>query len=269
MTDAIKALLAKEPTWFFNTAAIFLLAILVVFLYWAYRGAKNYAEAVNKENKLTRLLEERNSLQQEKLLHKAITEQMSVVLENSTNFIKALNNYDVNNTSNQIQTIIESLATDIKTVVGERHRCGFWVNTDDNNQFLTLVNGSASFPNDYINNRTLDVNRSIAGRSYRKKETLLINDVINDADWVFSDSPSSYSSLICVPVGPWGVITIDGKQEMTHNTVLIGRLYASIIEGLMNNFLIDLRSSEQQQLEAAATLTDENEGGIEDEYEDE
>lgn len=264
--DIVKVLLDKQPTWFFHVSSVILTFILIVVAIWVFKGAKRYYLAVDKENRIVSLLEEKNALQQENKSHKAITEQMSVVLENSITFINALNNYDQSSSVfENIQSIIESLATDIKTVVGERHRCGFWL-AESNNQFLKLYNGSASFPHGYIGFRELDMNNSIAGRCFRKKRTLLINDVTQDADWIVTDSPSSYSSLICMPVGSWGVITIDGKQKMNDNTVLIGKLYASIIEGFMNKFFIE-EVTNLTQSEVAASQEEFEEGGVESENE--
>jgi putative methionine-R-sulfoxide reductase with GAF domain len=244
MSDSLKVLLDKQPPWFFQASSGVLLLILLVFLYWAFKGAKNYAEAVNKENKIVTLLDERNKIQNEQLLLRAITDQLCVVIENGTTFVRALNDYNPFNTdapsvSKHIQSVIESMATDIKTVVGEKHRCGFWVNNDEEDEdVLTLFNGSSAFPYGYENVRFLNLNHSIAGRSFRKKETLYIEDVAQDPDWSLSDNPSSYTSLICIPISTWGVITIDAKQKMSHNTVLIGEFYASIIEGFLNKFSI-------------------------------
>jgi putative methionine-R-sulfoxide reductase with GAF domain len=261
MTDAIKILLEKQPSWFFHVSSLVLLIILGIIGYWVFIGAKRYSDAIAKEDKLVTLLEERNLIRQEKESNRAITDQICVVLENSTTFIKALNNFNNEeyHVNNHVQTIIESLATDVKTVIGERHRCGFWL-ADENNSNLTLANGSAAFPFGYVNNKTLDINNSIAGRCYRKKETIFIDDVSQDPDWSTTDNQSSYTSLICVPVGPWGVITIDGKQKMTHNTVLIGKLYASIIEGYMNKFLLG-QVSDFTQTEVAASVETIDEGG--------
>ncbi|MED4206606.1 GAF domain-containing protein [Neobacillus mesonae] len=268
MADIFEVLLDKQPSWFFQLSSIILTIILGICAVWVFKGAKRYYQAVDKENRIVTLLEEKNTLYKDNNENKAITDQMCVVLENSTTFIKALNDSNNNDVATQIQTIIESLATDIKNVVGERHRCGYWV-ADENGQYLSLVNGSAAFPHGYVNSRTLDINHSIAGRCYRKNETLFINDVVNDADWVFSDSPSSYTSLICVPVAHWGVITIDGKQKMTHNTVLISKLYASIIEGFMNKLLLNLSHSQNdsQNEAAAGYANDADEGGGNDEHE--
>ncbi|MED3792133.1 hypothetical protein P4571_06750 [Niallia alba] len=238
MSDLLKVLLDKQPNWFFTISSLLLIAILVIIAIWVYKGAKNYATSVNKENRLIELLEERNVLQREKDKQAGINEQIAVVLENSSNFINSLNNYNLSDTSNMnqgVQTVIESLATDIKSVVGEKHRCGCWL-VDPNTDYLTLFNGSSAFPSEQIMQKKLSINHSIAGRSYRKKETIHIDNVNNDPDWSLTDNPSSYSSLICIPIGTWGVITIDGKQNMSHNTVLIGKLYASIIEGYMNKF---------------------------------
>ncbi|MGW8428834.1 GAF domain-containing protein [Peribacillus simplex] len=259
MDDILKVLLDKQPVWFFQASSVVLLIILIIVAIWVFKGAKRYSDGIDKENRLVGLLDERNILQQEKDTHKAITDQLSVVLENGTNFVKALNEYNSTSTSVNIfiQSIIESMATDIKTVVGERHRCGFW-NPDENEEFLKLGYGSSSFPPGYAHQRQLSINHSIAGRCYRKREILFINDVTQDPDWTISDNPSSYTSLICVPVSNWGVITIDAKQNMNDNTVLIGKFYSSIIEGFLNRYALDQLSnlaSAHSSAESAAGIS--------------
>ncbi|MEE3951667.1 GAF domain-containing protein [Peribacillus frigoritolerans] len=237
MDDLLKVLLDKQPNWFFQASSIVLIAILIIVGIWVFKATKRYAESVDKENRLVTLLSERNDFLNEKESLLAITNQLNVVLENGTSFIKDLNHYQPPDSVHiHIQTIIESMATDIKTVIGEKHRCGFWL-ADDDNSILKFVNGSASFSG-FAKQRLLKINHSIAGRCYRKNSSLHINDVSLDPDWSISDNPGSFTSLICVPVLNWGVITIDAKQKMTDNTVLIGEFYASIIEGFLNKYTL-------------------------------
>lgn len=256
LDDLLKVLLDKQPGWFFQISSLILIVILIFVAIWVFKATKRYYESVDKENRIIGLLEERNTLQTEKFTQSAISVQLSVVIENTKNFIFDFKDYYDSNSDDSvteyIQSIVESLATDIKIVVGEKHRCGFWI-VDDARNKLTLINGSSAFPHGSIDNKVLDLNHSIAGRAYRKKETLFIEDVSSDADWHLSDVPSSYKSLICVPVGTWGVVTIDGKEKMNHNTVLISELYSSIIEVYLTKFFHDQLSNITVNNAAAAS----------------
>ncbi|USK61359.1 GAF domain-containing protein [Peribacillus asahii] len=237
MADLLKVLLDKQPSWFFQVSSILLIIILIIVGFWIFRATKRYSESVDKEDRLVALLSERNEFENEKNNLISLTNQLNVALENGTSFIKDLNDYQPSESINPyIQTIIESMATDIKVVIGEKHRCGLWM-ADDDNGILRLFNGSASFSNGQTIQRILHINHSIAGRCYRKNTTLFIDDVTLDPDWSTSDGSSSYTSLICIPIINWGIITIDAKQKMNHNTVLIGKFYASIIEGFLNKFI--------------------------------
>lgn len=131
MANVTQVLLDKQPSWFFNISALILIAILLVILFWVFRGAKKYHDAVGKENRLTELLEERNTLQNESSIQKNISSQLEVVLGNAKSFMDTYNEYSKEDKLTKpspsflVQSIIESLASDIKTVVGEKHRCGF------------------------------------------------------------------------------------------------------------------------------------------------
>ncbi|MDC7770322.1 hypothetical protein POL88_15450 [Priestia megaterium] len=252
--DALKVLLDKQPTWFFQVSSVVLIIILGILGFWAFLGSKRFAQGMGKENQLIELLKEQNDLKTQVNTHQSISAQLSTVIENSRSFIDSLNMYrrvdkaDRHIAEHFVQTIIEGLSSDVKSVVGEKHRCGLWIQRDDNGSTLNLVHGSAGFPESYINNRTLDINNSIAGRSFRKKESIFNKeDVTLDSDWTPTTSSGSYNALICVPVGNFGVITVDAKQPMHENALLIAELYASICEGFFIEFTDQFVYDAQQQ----------------------
>ncbi|MDW8515808.1 GAF domain-containing protein [Priestia flexa] len=234
--DGLKVLLDKQPTWFFQVSSIVLILILIALGYWAFLGSKRFAQGMDKENQLIELLREQNDLKGKINEHEKISLQLSTVLENARSFVDSLNTYrkkerlDRDTPNYFVQRIVEGLSSDIKSVVGEKHRCGLWL-PDIDNKTLTLTHGSAGFQETYIG-KTLDINHSIAGRSVRKNESIFINDVTKDSDWTPTKSSGSYTALICVPIGDFGVITVDAKQPMHDNALLITELYASICEGL-------------------------------------
>jgi putative methionine-R-sulfoxide reductase with GAF domain len=239
--DIIKIIIEKQPSWFFNVASVIMLVILIILGYWIFLGAKRYADAVGKENTLISLQQQLSDQKEITALYRNTSSQLASVVQNARIFINSLNEYRNDSDARLdkahflIQRIVEALASDIKSNGGERHRCGLWFENIDEG-VLYLANGSAGFPDSYIGNRTLGIHESIAGRAYRKKQTIKIDNVENDSDWSPSDTPSSYKALICVPVGSWGVLTIDAKEPMDENAVLIGELYASIIEGILDEF---------------------------------
>ncbi|WJQ07672.1 hypothetical protein QT235_03180 [Geobacillus stearothermophilus] len=239
MTDILKIIVEKQPDWFFNVSSLILLAILIIIGGWAFIGAKRLADSVNKENKLISLQKQVSDQKDMINTYENTASQLATVVQNARLFINSLN--ELRNTTNPqaeeanflIQRIIEALASDIKSNGRERHRCGLWFE-DVKSGVLYLAHASAGFPHSYIGNRTLGIHESIAGRAYRKKRTIKIDNVESDSDWSPSETPSSYKSLICVPVNSWGVLTIDAKEPMDDNAVLIGELYASIIEGILD-----------------------------------
>lgn len=236
-SEIIKVIIEKQPSWFFNIAAVIMLAILAIIGYWVFKGAKQYAESINKENRLISLQQQLSDQKDITSSYKNTSSQLASVVQNARLFINSLNEFrdstQVEVAYFLIQRIVEALASDIKSNGGERHRCGIWFENVDEG-VLYLAHASAGFPHSYIGNRTLGMHESIAGRAYRKKRTIKIDDVQSDSDWNPSDTPSSYRALICVPVASWGVLTIDAKEPMDENAVLIGELYASIIEGILD-----------------------------------
>ena len=240
----------RLPDWAFTASTIIFLGILIVIAYFISVGTKRYADAAGKENRLVGLQDEHRDLIIQKNKYVSEATQLQTVLMNSRSFINSLN--ELSNTDNPshtflIQRIVEGLASDIKSQGGDRHRCGFWI---AENGVLTLTSGSAGFPESYIGNRELDINNSIAGRCFRKKQSINIPDVTIDNDWSSVDSSNSYKALICIPVMSWGVITIDAKEPMGENALLIGELYSTIIEGIFNDFMNRLETTAIQQTAA-------------------
>ncbi|MFP7273735.1 GAF domain-containing protein [Bacillus paralicheniformis] len=240
MGDIVSAFLDKSPPWFFIISSIILIVILIIIGVFVYIAVKRFADNANKENKVIKLLEERETLKNENLHNKLLTEQLTVAISNAKTFVDLLVLIQKNRSGSTgddvlhaINKILEGLTAVIKTDIGEMHRCGFWINDDTG---LRLLCGSSGFPLDYPGNRVLDINHSIAGRCFRKSESINIVDVTKDADWKESDSSNTYSSLICIPISEWGVVTIDAKREMSDNTLQIGQLYCSIISGILGEY---------------------------------
>jgi hypothetical protein len=239
--DFWKEMLGKFPDFFFVVAALIVLFILIVIGIWVSIGAKRFADSMGKENRLISLQEEMIKEKEENKINSDIASLLKTVIENTESHIHHLNRIknQVESYSAQaleyrqlIQQLINSLSNDIKFNPGERHRCGLWVEDEDTgNKSLILVVGSTGFPPDYILNRVLNIDRSIAGNCFRKKQVIKRDNVLVDEDWEKNrHSNSNYTALICVPISDMGVLTIDALKPMKEEILCIAQIYARIIE---------------------------------------
>ncbi|MFB7034567.1 GAF domain-containing protein [Bacillus altitudinis] len=245
MVEIITAVLDKSPPWLHIISSLILIVILLIITYFVFIAAKRYADNVNKENKIISLQSENSKLEKKNSELESINEQFLVVLSNAKNLMQLLHSHGIDTglideqlTEKTIQRVVETLAADIKYTIGEKHRVGFWMDLEDS---LFLAHASAGFPLDYVFQRKLDIHHSIAGRCHRKQEVLKIDDVKMDPDWRNSDSESSYSALICIPIKDWGVITIDAKEKMSNNTLQVGLLYCSILANILDHIRLSNR----------------------------
>lgn len=242
----------RLPDWAFVASSVIFLILLGIITYFISLATKKYADAVGQENRIITLQEENKNIFLENQVYSSSTAQLQTVLMNSRTFVNSLNRLSTTENppyDSLIQRVIEGLASDVKANGGERHRCGFWIELQDKG-VLSLLNGSAGFSESYIDKRTLDINNSIAGRCFRKKQSINLPDVTIDTDWSSADSSGSYKALICIPVGLWGVITIDAKKPMEENALLIGEFYSSIIEGIFDDFMSRITSETINQTAA-------------------
>lgn len=255
-------LFSRTPGWFFVCASIIILIALAGAAYWIVLSAKKFSDSLGKESTLIELKDKVNQLNREKEYHENVSSKLLTVIENTRLFLNSINENrgQLANYSYVIQRIVETLAYDVKTKSGEKHRCGFWI-PDHNNQELRLINGSSGFPDHYIQSRKLGFDESIAGRSFRKLELINCEDVYKDAD--YSPSNSGYKSLICVPVNEVGVLTIDGISPFDKSAESIAELYGTMIESVfVEMYIREFTSSD----EAAYTRDDDDREGNEDEY---
>lgn len=243
---AITELFNKLPNWAFVIASIVLIVLLIGISVLVWIAVKRYAEAVGRENKVIQLQEDLAIQKESANIQRNATSQLQSVIMNARSYVNSLNRTrhqtDTPDFSSFVQRIIEAIASDVKAHGGERHRCGLWLENRDSG-VLKLIHGSAGFPEHYLNNKELDINDSIAGRSFRKKQVVKVDNVEEDSDWSASDSSNSYSALICIPIGEWGVITIDARSPMNENAQLIGELYGSIVEGIFDELFYQLSLS--------------------------
>lgn len=252
MDKVIIEIIKNLPSWFFTIAALILLCGMIAAFWWLVQGSKRFSDAIGREN---RVIEIQNELVVEKNRTREnveIANQLMTALENIKPFIESLNQVRTESEDGAsvrsqagylVQRVVESLVSEVKHLPGERHRCGLWFREED---LLTLTVASTGFPSNYVNNRVLSVNKSIAGTALRRQQTIKRDNVQEDEDWEPNpSSSSSYKAIICIPLSNWGVLTIDAMKPMKDEVVVIGELYAKIIEGGMHEFFRGLSLEEQ------------------------
>lgn len=151
----------KLPDWFYQGASGLILIALASFFYITLVGStkiKNMISTLLKHDEHVKELQtSMDNLRIEHTIKQQTAEQLSNVLFNIKPMIDTLNNlknipdhevrmYEANNL---IQRALDTLASDIKTESGGRHRCGMWV---VNEERLQLVYASHYFPKHYIGN---------------------------------------------------------------------------------------------------------------------
>lgn len=258
MEAILKGIIDKMPPWFFIGAGVLILIALAIFLYFVIFGTsrltKMFSSIINRDSKIEELHDKYHELQMQCEKNDAKAHQFSTASSNIRSILETLNDIrkrtepahqTLSEINSLLQRCLDCLASDVKERAGGSHRCGFWVHTDQG-PVLTLALASSGFPKHYIGNRQLDIHRSIAGRSLRKNQLLNIANVRADSDWELNaDSRSNYTSLICVPIGGYSVITLDGHQEMGSEVELIADLYATVIDGILieqNAAFVNLRA---------------------------
>lgn len=240
-------LLDRLPPWFFTWAALAVLIGVALAVWWLGTGAHKFWKIMNAQQQtldLTRSLaieEERSRILNSR------AEQVATSLVNVAHLVGAaaglssLTGTELRRAAEVlVQRAVDVTAADVKHRPGDHHRCGMWVEEDGE---LTLLWGSAGFSTDYVLRRKLRVDKSLAGVAFRRKKTVVWDNVRKEDDWEENpDSTSSYSSLICIPVvldigsDPVGIITIDGLNPMTNEARLIGEAYGKVVELTLGEF---------------------------------
>ncbi|RKD21111.1 hypothetical protein BEP19_15670 [Ammoniphilus oxalaticus] len=248
MSDFWKELFARMPDWLLNTAALVIIAAVIIMLFWFILAARKFSETMGNENRVIQLQDDLIIERKQSQINEDISSQAVTTLQNMKNYISALNDIRFSFTyedpniytykvTSLIQRLIDGLAADVKLSPGERHRCGVWL---ENNGILKLRYASSGFPENYIGVRELSIEHSLAGKSFRRKQTVKYTDVTEEEDWEKNPASSSdYTALICIPMAGWGVLTIDALKPMRDEVSIIGELYGALIESAVIEFLIN------------------------------
>ncbi|WP_225445415.1 GAF domain-containing protein [Paenibacillus arenosi] len=243
MEAVIKVLLDKLPPWGYHLFAVVLAVGLLFYFVRTMYINKKFSEMITdvlkRDERLQGYQEKMEQVQTDKLHSEQAAQQTISALRNMKPFLETLNDlrstqdaYNVlTDTSFLMQRMLDMIAIDMKRKPGGHHRCGIWLYAD---QKLTLRFASAGFPKHYVGERQLHVDRSVAGRSYRKQSIIQCADVTRDEDWERNtDSKSPYQTLLCLPLGSYGVMTVDGIEPFSEASRLIGELYAEIATGVL------------------------------------
>lgn len=255
LQSIITKILEKLPDWFFHAAGIVLLLGIGLFLYYTIFGTRKLASifsgVVKLDEKIDKLNTELKEQKEKAVNFEAEAEQLKTACHNIVPVMELLlkirteddPKVKMGECGTVIQKCLDTLASDIKTKAGGMHRCGLWVKQDES---LCLAVASSGFPKNYVGNRVLHIDRSIAGRCLRRRQFINLDDVTTDSDWEKNEeSKSKYKSLICVPISDWLVLTIDGYQPLNESIQLLSELYATILEAITHEQLEALMSFDE------------------------
>lgn len=248
MNNVLIELLDRLPAWSYHVFASIIAFGIFLFIIKVFSKDQKISNLIDRSldlvndqklyyNQIDKLKEENRALKYEVTQFTScinnVKEIYKTLLEAKLSSSRTENHHV---TSDLLQRAIESLAYNIKSVSGDNHRVGIW--SKHNEDELILIRASSGFPNDYVGQRKLELNRSIAGRCFRKGESINCPNVLADEDWVSNpQSSSQYKSLICIPLYGWGVLTIDAFQPLNDSCLIIGELYSSIINEIMLEYI--------------------------------
>lgn len=243
MEGIIRGMLDKLPPWSYQVFALVICAGLIFYfvrtLYINKRFTEMVADVIKRDDRVQSVQEKMDKLRASQVQSEHSSQQMISALRNLKVFMDTFNDLKQTNdayvvlteTGFLMQRMLDMLAIDMKLKPGGHHRCGIWLHADS---FLTMRFASAGFPKHYVGERQFHVDRSVAGRSYRKQAIVHSSEVRKDEDWEANvDSKSPYQSLLCLPLGEFGVLTIDGLEPFPEAGRAIGEMYAALATGIL------------------------------------
>jgi len=243
MEGIIKMMLDKLPPWSFQMFAIVIGAALIFYfvrtLYMNKKFGDMVTDILTREDRVQTYQQKVDTLRTAQIDSEHSAQQTLSALRNLRTFVDTLNDvrqmedaYAVLTESGfLLQRMLDMLAIDMKLKPGGHHRCGIWLHAES---ALTLRFASAGFPKQYVGERQLHVDRSVAGRSYRKQVIVHSPEVRKDEDWEMNaDSKSPYQALLCYPLGDYGILTIDGLDPFSEAGRVIGEMYAALVTGVL------------------------------------
>lgn len=244
MGEFAKELANKLYPWHIHVIGGLIVAGIALFIFYTFWGIRKYTDAFSKilgrDDRIKDLQERIDNEKKTRENCELIADQVTTSLFNIKTFIDTLNSIRLeedldektSESLNLIQRMLDQLSNDVKVRGGAQHRCGIWIVTEYDRNILKLQFTSSGFPRNYKGNRILEINDSLAGKTFNKKQKQNIKNVKEDKDWKpspFTDEVR-YKSLICIPLGSFGVLTIDGEEPMSEECELISEVYASLIE---------------------------------------
>lgn len=193
MNSVFKEIIDKLPPWAFHAFGMIILLALCVFLYFMMFGAKKlstiFQSILKRDDRIEDLHDKLNAEKEKSSRFESESLQMTTACNNLRPILEALNNIRVEadhtvrwqEIHQLMQKCLDTLASDIKTKAGGLHRCGLWWKQPPDE--LILMVASSGFPKNYAGKRSLNINRSIAGRCNRRMQVINVDDVSQDKDW--------------------------------------------------------------------------------------
>ncbi|MCG7407565.1 type VI secretion system transmembrane protein TssO [Paenibacillus sp. ACRRX] len=243
MEAIIKAMLEKLPPWGYHLFTVVISAGIIFYffktLYINKKLSDMVSDVMTRDERMQTYQEKLDTLRTSQMDSEHAAQQSLSALRNLKTFTDTCSDLRMlldpymalTESAFLLQRMLDMLAIDMKMKPGGHHRCGIWLYAD---QTLTLRFASAGFPKKYVGERQLHVDRSVAGRSFRKQTAVHCSDVKKDEDWERNlDSKSPYQSLLCLSLGVHGVLTIDGLEPFHEAGRVIADMYASLMIGVL------------------------------------
>lgn len=237
----------RFPEWFFIIVSILFIIAITVGLWYAVLGAKKFQDTMNRESSIIELKDKVSSLEEELFYHKGLSQQLHTSMLSIQQFLLNYNKMkikefeiDSHNHLEVMQRLVDSLASDIKSNTGDRHRCGIWMESEKE---LTLIIGSSEFPMEYLHVKKLDIDHTIGGKAYRQNRLIHLLDVRKDSDWKENvESTFKYNSMVAIPLSSFGVLTIDAIHPIKKELVCVIQAYARLIEIVFLDFVAEKKT---------------------------
>ncbi|SDI86644.1 GAF domain-containing protein [Natribacillus halophilus] len=226
----------RFPDWIYAIAGVIFIAGGVILIFQVTRISNKFAKAVGREDRIGTLAEKNAQLQTELKSLENIQSQYDSSLNEWSIYLQELKNIKETDDDkfhlsvHLIKKLVNAVPNNMISNSGSNHRCALWM-YNSTTETLEFFTGSAQFPNDYKDGgRALDINNTAGGRCFRKSESLFIDDVTEDDDWIPNeDSKSHYNSLICIPILNWGIMTVDSVSPFTSESRDIINVYTDLL----------------------------------------
>lgn len=246
------AWLNKMPDWVITISSLVFILIIIAIAWQLITATKRYVDATSREEKLISLLEEKQQLTNEINITTTKELQYAATIKKLTSNIDTYNKQIFHEDTDYvpfINQILETISFDISGNSNHTPRCGFWIANNENGTLDLLFNNHGY--GKLVQEKQLLIDRSIAGRSYRRGEVINTPDVSTDGDWE-KGYISKYKALICIPIGDIGVLTIDSLYPLDDMAESVGIIYSHLLNGVFIHLINDIEEATTEIIEEEA-----------------